>query len=54
MTKQNQDQDQDRQIDSEPTRDEREWTRNFEKENFGRVLERDVNGDPVGGVKWRK
>lgn len=52
MTKQNRDQDQ--QVNSEPTHEEKEWTRNFEKENFGRELERDVNGDPVGEVKWRK
>jgi len=54
MKKQNQDQDQVQDQGGDSTREEREWMRKFEEENFGRVLERDVNGDPIGEVKWRK
>lgn len=33
------------------SKEEEEWMKNHEKERFGRVLERDVNGDPIGEMK---
>lgn len=44
----------DEQDNIEPTEEELEWVRDYEKETFGRELERDVNGDPIGEVKRRK